>query len=56
MAEGGIDRDAEGRMDFSTSKEVTVAPTFEAMHLKEQLLRGVYAYGMVIHHWVGSKV
>lgn len=33
------------RMEFSTSKEVTVAPTFEAMHLKENLLRGIYAYG-----------
>ena len=32
-------------MEFSTSKEVTVAPTFEDMHLKESLLRGVYAYG-----------
>jgi ATP-dependent RNA helicase len=33
------------RMDFTTSKEVTVAPTFEDMHLKENLLRGIYAYG-----------
>jgi superfamily II DNA/RNA helicase len=32
-------------MEFSTSKEVTVAPTFEDMHLKENLLRGIYAYG-----------
>lgn len=45
MADEGIDRKAEERMEFSTSKEVTVAPTFEAMHLKENLLRGVYAYG-----------
>lgn len=66
MAEGGIDRNADGksilasasvdrsqlttadtteRMEFSTSKEVTVAPTFEDMHLKENLLRGIYAYG-----------
>jgi ATP-dependent RNA helicase len=44
MAEG-IDRKAEEKMEFNTSKEVTVAPTFEAMHLKENLLRGVYAYG-----------
>jgi len=36
----GIDR-----MEFTTSKEVTVAPTFEDMHLKENLLRGIYAYG-----------
>lgn len=45
MAEGGIDRKMEERMEFSTSKEVRVAPTFEAMHLKENLLRGIYAYG-----------
>lgn len=44
MAEG-IDRNMDDKMEFSTSKEVTVAPTFEAMHLKENLLRGVYAYG-----------
>ena len=36
---------AAERMDFTTSKEVTVAPTFEDMHLKENLLRGIYAYG-----------
>jgi hypothetical protein len=41
----GIDRQAEDKMEFNTSKEVTVAPTFEAMHLKENLLRGIYAYG-----------
>lgn len=41
----GIDRNMDDKMEFSTSKEVTVAPTFEAMHLKENLLRGVYAYG-----------
>lgn len=45
MADEGIDRKADERMEFSTSKEVTVAPTFEAMHLKENLLRGIYAYG-----------
>lgn len=29
MAEGGIDRKAEERMEFTTSKDVTVAPTFQ---------------------------
>jgi superfamily II DNA/RNA helicase len=43
--EDGIDRNVDEKMEFSTSKEVTVAPTFEAMHLKENLLRGIYAYG-----------
>lgn len=41
MAEDGIDRKADERMEFSTSKEVTVAPTFENMMLKENLLRGM---------------
>ena len=35
MADGpGIDRKADERMEFTTSKEVTVHPTFEAMSLK----------------------
>lgn len=34
MADGGIDRKAEEKMEFSTSKEVTVHPTFESMSLK----------------------
>ena len=29
MAEGGIDRKAEEKMEFTTSKDVTVAPTFQ---------------------------
>lgn len=33
-AAGGIDRKADERMEFSTSKEVTVHPTFESMSLK----------------------
>lgn len=40
-----VANEAADRMEFSTSKEVTVAPTFEDMHLKENLLRGIYAYG-----------
>ena len=42
---GGIDRQMDERIEFSTSKEVTVAPTFEHMSLKEALIRGIYAYG-----------
>jgi ATP-dependent RNA helicase len=30
---------------FETSKEVSVTPTFDAMGLNEDLLRGIYAYG-----------
>jgi ATP-dependent RNA helicase len=45
MAEEGIDRKADARLEFTTSAEVTVAPTFESMQLKESLIRGIYAYG-----------
>lgn len=31
---GGIDRKADEKMQFNTSKEVTVHPTFESMSLK----------------------
>ncbi|RQM08533.1 hypothetical protein DH86_00000264 [Scytalidium sp. 3C] len=41
----GIDRKADERLEFTTSQDVTVAPTFQDMHLKENLLRGIYAYG-----------
>jgi len=41
----GIDRREDQRLEFSTTKVVMVAPTFEVMHLKETLLRGIYAYG-----------
>jgi ATP-dependent RNA helicase len=44
MAEG-IDRKEDARLEFTTSPEVQVAPTFESMQLKDGLLRGIYAYG-----------
>jgi hypothetical protein len=34
MADAGIDRKADEKIQFSTSKEVTVHPTFESMSLK----------------------
>lgn len=37
MAEGGIDRKADEKLTFSTSKEVTVHPTFESMSLKGRI-------------------
>lgn len=37
MAESGIDRKADEKIQFSTSKEVTVHPTFESMSLKGKL-------------------
>jgi hypothetical protein len=39
MAEGGIDRKADERMEFTTSKDVTVAPTFtDSMLLRTRFL------------------
>ena len=33
------------KIDFETSEEVDVVPTFDQLRLREDLLRGVYAYG-----------
>lgn len=33
----GIDRKADERLEFTTSQDVTVAPTFQDMHLKGKL-------------------
>ncbi|KRZ86872.1 Eukaryotic initiation factor 4A-III [Trichinella sp. T8] len=33
------------RVDFETSENVVVIPSFEEMNLKRELLRGIYAYG-----------
>ena len=32
-------------IEFETSEEVKVIPTFDSMGLREDLLRGIYAYG-----------
>ena len=37
--------DDDANMVFETSKEVTVVATFDQMNLREELLRGIYAYG-----------
>ena len=37
--------EGDASMVFETSKEVTVITTFDQMSLKEDLLRGIYAYG-----------
>lgn len=37
--------EGDATMVFETSKEVTVVTTFDQMNLKEDLLRGIYAYG-----------
>ena len=33
-------------IEFETSEDVNVIPTFDSMGLREDLLRGIYAYGM----------
>ena len=33
---------------FETSNEILIAPTFDSMGLKEDLLRGIYAYSKFI--------
>ena len=38
--------DEDATMVFETSKGVEVVPTFDQMGLKDDLLRGIYAYGM----------
>ena len=32
-------------VEFETSEDVDVVPTFDSMNLREDLLRGIYAYG-----------
>lgn len=32
-------------VEFETSEDVEVIPTFNSMNLREELLRGIYAYG-----------
>jgi ATP-dependent RNA helicase len=32
-------------LEFETSEDVDVTPTFDSLGLREELLRGVYAYG-----------
>lgn len=32
-------------IEFETSEDVSVIPTFDSMGLREDLLRGIYAYG-----------
>jgi len=49
MAEGGRVRRALpedlSNVEFETSEEVEVVPTFDSMGLKQDLIRGIYAYG-----------
>ena len=37
--------DDMANIEFETSEDVKVIPTFDSMGLREDLLRGIYAYG-----------
>ena len=41
-----IDFDQKEQMEITTDEEVDVYPSFDVMGLKEDLLRGIYSYGM----------
>lgn len=42
---GTFDHNSHDKAKFSVSENVQVYPTFDALELKEDLLRGIYAYG-----------
>lgn len=33
-------------VEFETSEDIEVIPSFDALNLNEHLLRGIYAYGL----------
>lgn len=45
-------------IEFETSEDVDVTPTFDSLNLKENLLRGIYAYGIVSSciHYVDNNI
>lgn len=42
-------------VEFETSEDVEVVPTFQSMKLREELLRGIYAYGELIYYFADFK-
>lgn len=44
---GGIDRESDAKMAFDTNEKVQVMSSFDALNLKEDLLRGIYAYSII---------
>lgn len=45
MARRVLEEDLKN-IEFETSEDVDVTPTFDHMGLREDLLRGIYAYGL----------
>ena len=43
--EGRVVEEDLANVEFETSEDVDVVPTFDSMGLREDLLRGIYAYG-----------
>ena len=35
----------EEKLEFETSEDVEIVPTFDGLGLREELLRGIYSYG-----------
>lgn len=50
-----FNRELDSELKFKTSKKVPVTPTFEAMDLKESLLRGIYGYGFTLPSAIQSR-
>jgi ATP-dependent RNA helicase len=45
---GGIDRESDAKMAFDVNEKVQVMSTFDSLNLKEDLLRGIYAYSTIL--------
>lgn len=49
MARRGAAGEDLSNVEFETSEDVEVVPTFNSMGLREELLRAIYAYGKFSH-------
>ena len=41
----GSSKNQADQIDFETSEDVEIVPSFDSMGLKDELLRGIFAYG-----------
>lgn len=41
-------------VEFETSEEIDVVPTFDRMGLNEDLLRGIYSYGIYFYLFLNN--
>lgn len=51
---GGIDRESDAKMAFDVNEKVQVMSTFDSLNLKEDLLRGIYAYSTILFFYFHS--